>query len=88
MNSQSASGPHPRRGATGNPANRFEALQSGQIDLLLRNTSWTIGRDTTIGMSFSVPTFYDGQGVMVWTRERINDLQDLDGAVEIGRAHV
>ena len=61
--------------------NRFEALQSGQIDVLLRNTSWTIGRDTTIGMSFSVPTFYDGQGVMVWTRDRITDLQDLDGAV-------
>ena len=41
--------------------NRFEALQSGQIDVLLRNTSWTIGRDTTIGMSFSVPTSTLGQ---------------------------
>lgn len=60
--------------------NRFEALSTGQIDVLLRNTSWTLGRDV-LGITFSVPTFYDGQGVMVRTSDRINDLTDLDGAV-------
>lgn len=60
---------------------RFEALAAGEIDVLIRNATWSLGRDTTLGLSFAVPTFYDGQGVMVRTSDRIKELQDLNGAV-------
>lgn len=60
---------------------RFEALSAGEIDVLIRNATWSLGRDTTLNLSFAVPTFYDGQGVMVRTSDRIKGLQDLNGAV-------
>ncbi len=60
---------------------RFEALSAGEIDVLIRNATWSLGRDTTLGLSFTVPTFYDGQGVMVRTSDHIKGLQDLNGAV-------
>ena len=44
---------------------RFTALQSGQIDVLVRNTTWTAVRDGSEGATFLQPTFYDGQGMMV-----------------------
>jgi general L-amino acid transport system substrate-binding protein len=44
---------------------RLTALQTGQIDVLIRNTTWTISRDASTGLSFAVTTFYDGQGMMV-----------------------
>ena len=44
---------------------RFTALQSGEIDVLVRNTTWTASRDGTEGVTFLHPTFYDGQGMMV-----------------------
>ena len=44
---------------------RFTALQSGEIDVLVRNTTWTASRDGTEGATFLHPTFYDGQGMMV-----------------------
>ena len=44
---------------------RFPALQSGEVDVLIRNTTWTISRDTSLGLDFSPITFYDGQGMMV-----------------------
>src|SRR5579862_5114080 len=46
-------------------ANRFTALQSGEIDVLARNTTWTMSRDTSLGIDFPAVNFYDGQGFMV-----------------------
>ncbi|MEX2447035.1 MAG: amino acid ABC transporter substrate-binding protein [Dehalococcoidia bacterium] len=61
--------------------NRFDSLRSGEIDVLIRNTSWSLSRDASLQFAFSVPTFYDGQGVMVRTADRITTLEELDGAV-------
>lgn len=58
---------------------RFAALQSGEIDVLVRNTTWTLTRDTDNGGNFVATTFYDGQGIMVPTAANINTLEDLDG---------
>ncbi len=44
---------------------RFTALQSGEIDMLARNTTWTMSRDTSLGMTFVGVNYYDGQGFMV-----------------------
>ncbi len=44
---------------------RFTALQSGEIDLLSRNTTWTMSRDTSLGLKFAGVMYYDGQGFMV-----------------------
>src|ERR1700754_2446909 len=49
---------------------RFTALQSGEIDILSRNTTWTINRDTALGLNFRPITYYDGQGFMV--RKELN----------------
>src|SRR3989304_10510293 len=44
---------------------RFTILQTGEIDVLIRNTTWTLVRDTELGLNPTVTTFYDGQGIMV-----------------------
>ena len=44
---------------------RFTALQSGEIDVLSRNTTWTMSRDTSLGLKFAGVNYYDGQGFMV-----------------------
>ena len=44
---------------------RFTALQSGELDILSRNTTWTLTRDTRLGLNFAGVTYYDGQGFMV-----------------------
>ena len=44
---------------------RFTALQSGEVDILARNTTWTITRDTSLGLNFVGVNYYDGQGFMV-----------------------
>ena len=44
---------------------RFTALQSGEVDLLSRNTTWTMSRDTSLGLQFVGVNYYDGQGFMV-----------------------
>ena len=44
---------------------RFTALQSGEIDMLSRNTTWTMSRDTSLGLNFAGVNYYDGQGFMV-----------------------
>lgn len=46
---------------------RFTALQSGEIDVLSRNTTWTLSRDTSLGLHFGPTLFYDGQGILVST---------------------
>lgn len=60
-------------------AERFTALQSGEIDILSRNTTWTLTRDTELGGNFVHTTFYDGQGMMVPADSGIKTLQDLEG---------
>ena len=44
---------------------RFTALQSGEVDILSRNTTWTLTRDASLGLHFTGITYYDGQGFMV-----------------------
>ncbi len=59
---------------------RFTALQTGEVDVLVRNTTWTLSRDTQNGLDFGPTTFYDGQGLMARTALGIEELADLDGA--------
>ncbi len=59
---------------------RFTALQSGEVDLLSRNTTWTLTRDTTLGLDFTNVTFYDGQGFMVPADLGVSSAMELDGA--------
>lgn len=58
---------------------RFEALKSGEVDILSRNTTWTISRDTSVGLEFAPTTFFDGQGMMVRQDSGITKLEDLEG---------
>lgn len=48
-----------------NAAQRFAALQAGEVDVLSRNTTWTLTRDASLGLHFTGATYYDGQGFMV-----------------------
>ncbi len=61
-------------------ANRFTALQSGEVDVLSRNTTWTMERDTTLGIDFAAVAFYDGQGFMVHKSLKVNSALELNGA--------
>lgn len=56
---------------------RFTALNGGEVDMLSRNTTWTISRDTNVGLEFAPTTFYDGQGMMVRADSGVNSLEDL-----------
>ncbi|MGD1716689.1 amino acid ABC transporter substrate-binding protein [Dapis sp. BLCC M172] len=58
---------------------RFTALNGGEVDMLSRNTTWTISRDTTVGLEFAPTTFYDGQGMMVRRDSGIKSLEELQG---------
>ncbi len=58
---------------------RFTALAGGEVDMLSRNTTWTISRDTSVGLEFAPTTFYDGQGMMVRTDSGITDLEGFAG---------
>ena len=59
---------------------RFTALQSGEIDLLSRNTTWTLTRDASLGLVFAGVMFYDGQGFMVPKDLGVKSAKELDGA--------
>jgi general L-amino acid transport system substrate-binding protein len=59
---------------------RFQALRDGKIDVLARNSTWTMGRETEFGLTFVGATYYDGQGFMVSRALRINSALQLDGA--------
>ncbi|MGD1701946.1 amino acid ABC transporter substrate-binding protein [Dapis sp. BLCC M229] len=58
---------------------RFTALNGGEVDMLSRNTTWTISRDTTVGLEFAPTTFYDGQGMMVRADSGVKSLEELQG---------
>ncbi|UCE32089.1 MAG: amino acid ABC transporter substrate-binding protein [Burkholderiales bacterium] len=60
--------------------NRFTVLQSGEVDLLSRNTTWTSSRDSTLGSVFAGVLFYDGQGFMVPKNLGVKSAAELDGA--------
>jgi general L-amino acid transport system substrate-binding protein len=60
--------------------NRFPALQSGEIDVLVRNTTWTAGRDGKDAVNFLHPTFYDGQQMMVAADSGYDSIDDMGGA--------
>ncbi len=62
-------------------ADRFTALQSGEIDVLIRNTTWTASRDGNEGATFLTVTFYDGQGMMVASDSGFMSIADMDGVV-------
>jgi general L-amino acid transport system substrate-binding protein len=59
---------------------RFTALQSGEIDILSRNTTWTLTRDASLGLEFTGTTYYDGQGFMVPVKSKIKSAKQLKGA--------
>jgi general L-amino acid transport system substrate-binding protein len=59
---------------------RFTALQSGDVDLLARNTTWTSSRDTSLGLNWTVINYYDGQGFIVRKTLKVSSARELDGA--------
>src|SRR5450432_885133 len=59
---------------------RFTALQSGEIDVLSRNTTWTLSRDTSLGANFTGVTYYDGQGFLVKKSLKANSALELNSA--------
>jgi len=63
-----------------NADQRFPALQTGEIDVLIRNTTWTLTRDADLGLDFTVTNFYDGQGYAVHAADGITSVEELDGA--------
>ena len=63
-----------------NTTNRFTALQSGEIDVLVRSTTWTLGREANLGLEFAGVNFYDGTGFLVKTSLGVKSVNDLNGA--------
>jgi general L-amino acid transport system substrate-binding protein len=59
---------------------RFTMLQSGEVDVLTRNTTWTLLRDTDLGLDFAPVTYYDGEGFMVAKKLGVTSAKQLDGA--------
>ena len=62
-----------------NAQQRFTALQSGEIDVLSRNTTFSLTRDASLGLSATTPIYYDGQGFMVTTKSKIKSAAQLKG---------
>ncbi|MGB0388963.1 MAG: amino acid ABC transporter substrate-binding protein [Ardenticatenaceae bacterium] len=60
-----------------NVEDRFSALEEGKVDVLVRNTTWTVGRDVTQNLDFGPPIFYDGQAFLVRDASGIEELADL-----------
>jgi general L-amino acid transport system substrate-binding protein len=59
---------------------RFTALQSGEIDVLARNSTWTSSRDASLGITFTAVNYFDGQGFMVRKSLKVNSALELNGA--------
>ena len=69
---------------------RFTALQSGEIDILSRATTWTLTRDAALGLNFAGVNYYDGQGFLVSKDIGVNSVKELDGAtvcIQAGTTH-
>lgn len=60
--------------------NRFTALQSGEIDVLIRSTTWTLGRQANLGSLFAGVNYYDGTGFLVKTSSGVKSAKEMDGA--------
>ena len=63
-----------------NASQRFAVLQAGEIDILSRNTTWTLTRDASLGLNFTGVTYYDGQGFMVPKKSKVTSAKQLKGA--------
>ena len=63
-----------------NASERFEALRSGKVDLLSRNSTWTFDREASLGVIFAAITYHDGQGFMVLRKPEITSALELDKA--------
>ncbi|WP_018606858.1 amino acid ABC transporter substrate-binding protein [Uliginosibacterium gangwonense] len=63
-----------------NPQQRFSALQSGEVDLLARNTTWSLSRDASLGLSFTGVNYYDGQGFLVPKKLKLTSAKQLKNA--------
>ncbi|WP_332683315.1 amino acid ABC transporter substrate-binding protein [Bosea sp. (in: a-proteobacteria)] len=63
-----------------NPKDRFAALSSRQIDILARQTTWTLSRETTVALDFGAVNYYDGQGLLVRKALNVKSAKDLGGA--------
>ena len=59
---------------------RFTALQSGEIDVLSRNSTWTLSRDTSLGLNYTGISYYDGQGFMIRKSLKVNSALELNSA--------
>jgi general L-amino acid transport system substrate-binding protein len=62
------------------PQNRFTALQSGEVDVLLMNTTWTLTRESSLGLVFASVNFWDGTGLIVKAASGVKHVTDLNGA--------
>jgi general L-amino acid transport system substrate-binding protein len=60
--------------------NRFTALQSGEVDLLVRSTTWTLGREGSLGLMFAGVNYYDGTGFLVKKALGVKSAKEMDGA--------
>ena len=60
--------------------NRFTALQSGEVDVLARRTTWTLGREANLGLEFAWVNYYDGTGFMVKKSAGVKSVKEMDGA--------
>ncbi|MBW3620854.1 MAG: amino acid ABC transporter substrate-binding protein [Actinobacteria bacterium] len=60
---------------------RFTALQSGEVDVLIRNGTWTASRDGALGLQWTLTTFYDGQGMLVMADSEFESLEDMQNTV-------
>ncbi len=70
-----------------NAKERFTAVQTGEVDVLSRNTTWSLSRDTSVGMEFAPVVFYDSQGLMVRQAgpiKQLSDLKDKSICIQIG----
>ncbi|SJZ84999.1 amino acid ABC transporter substrate-binding protein, PAAT family [Enhydrobacter aerosaccus] len=62
------------------PESRFPLLQSGQVDMLYRSTTWSLGREANLGAMFASVNFYDGTGFLVKATLGVKSAKDIDGA--------
>jgi len=60
--------------------NRFTALQSGEVDVLSRSTTWTLGREGNLGLEFAWVNYYDGTGFLVKKSSGVKQAKEMDGA--------